>query len=121
MTRSSVTRFLADEARAAGLVFADRTAWRICSDNGWWSVFGKKRRGKKTKVGAAAHEDLVRRDFTSPAQNQLWLTDLTEHQTRKGRCTSAQSRTSGRTGGYSMSDRMESQIALDAGMGRPPC
>jgi putative transposase len=27
-------RFLADEARDAGLVFADRTAWRICSDNG---------------------------------------------------------------------------------------
>ena len=40
-------RFLADEARDAGLVFADRTAWRICRDNGWWRVFGKKRRGKK--------------------------------------------------------------------------
>ena len=28
-------RFLLDEARDAGQVMADRTAWRICSDNGW--------------------------------------------------------------------------------------
>ncbi|AXE24129.1 integrase [Streptomyces globosus] len=41
-------RFLADEARGSGAVMADRTAWRICRDNRWWSVFGKKRgRGKK--------------------------------------------------------------------------
>ena len=36
-------RYLADEAREGGQVMADRTAWRICSANGWWSVFGKKR------------------------------------------------------------------------------
>ena len=35
-------RFLADEARDAGVAMANRTAWRICSDNGWWSAFGKK-------------------------------------------------------------------------------
>jgi hypothetical protein len=28
-------RFLADEARGAGAVMADRTAWRICRDNRW--------------------------------------------------------------------------------------
>ncbi|MFJ4648277.1 hypothetical protein ACIP6Q_32775 [Streptomyces bobili] len=38
-------RFLADEARGAGAGMADRTAWRICRDNRWWSVFGKKRVG----------------------------------------------------------------------------
>ncbi|MFE0923569.1 hypothetical protein ACFW24_38370 [Streptomyces nigra] len=37
-------RLLADEARGAGAVMADRTAWRICRDNRWWSVFGKKTR-----------------------------------------------------------------------------
>ena len=36
-------RFLADEARETGQAMADRTAWRICSANGWWSVFGKKK------------------------------------------------------------------------------
>ena len=41
-------RFLVDEA---GQPMADRTAWRICSGNGWWSAFGKKkRRGKGRKV-----------------------------------------------------------------------
>ena len=36
-------RFLLDEARDAGESMASRTAWRICSSNGWWSAFGKKR------------------------------------------------------------------------------
>ena len=36
-------RFLVDEARDAGQVMAQRTAWRICSENGWWSTFGKKK------------------------------------------------------------------------------
>jgi putative transposase len=36
-------RFLADEVRAAGFNVCDRTVWRICRDNGWWSVFGKKK------------------------------------------------------------------------------
>ena len=36
-------RFLVDEAREAGEPMAERTAWRICSELGWWWVFGKKR------------------------------------------------------------------------------
>ena len=31
-------RYLLDEARDAGQSMAARTAWRICSDNGWWSA-----------------------------------------------------------------------------------
>ncbi len=41
-------RFLVDEASEAGESMAERTAWRICSDLGWWSVFGKTR-GKNGK------------------------------------------------------------------------
>src|SRR5690606_20456138 len=74
-------RFLADEVRAAGHVACDRTVWRICRDQGWWSVFGKRRRGKTTKPGTPAHDDLVRRVFTTPAPNRLWLADITEHPT----------------------------------------
>ncbi|MFE0371936.1 hypothetical protein [Streptomyces tendae] len=41
-------RSFLDEARTAGEAMAERTAWRICRDNRWWSVFGKRRcRGKK--------------------------------------------------------------------------
>ena len=72
-------RLLADEVRLAGHVVSDRVVWRICRDNGWWSRFGKSKRGKSSKAGAPAHDDLVRRDFTAKAPNVVWVTDLTEH------------------------------------------
>ena len=83
-------RLLADEARDAGEAMADRTAWRIASENGWWSAFGKKRGKNGKKPGPAVHDDLctvtdekgrVRHEFTAAAPNQLWLTDITEHKT----------------------------------------
>jgi hypothetical protein len=54
--------------------------WRHCAENGWWSVFGKKKSGKKAKVGAPAHDDLVKRVFTADRPNQLWLTDIERHE-----------------------------------------
>ena len=39
--------FLADEARAACESMTDRTAWRICSDNGWWIAFGRRSDGAR--------------------------------------------------------------------------
>ncbi|RAD59148.1 IS3 family transposase, partial [Burkholderia multivorans] len=33
-------RFLLGEAAEAGEEMCERTAWRICRDNRWWSVFG---------------------------------------------------------------------------------
>src|SRR5689334_6720147 len=56
-------RFLADEARDAGLAACDRTMWRICSDNAWFSTFGKPRLGKAGRPGPPAHDDLVGRQF----------------------------------------------------------
>lgn len=94
-------RLLADEARAAGHSAAERTIWRICSNNGWWSVFGKKKtRSTKRRVAGPAHDDLVRRDFTAEGPNQLWLTDLTEHATGEGKLYCARSRTCGPTGSW---------------------
>ena len=109
-------RFLFDEITDAGHTVSERTVWRICSDNGWWSVFGKKKHGKKAKVGAPAHDDLVRRDFTAEGPNQLWLTDLTEHRTDEGKLylCAIKDVWSNRIVGYSISDRMESKIAVDA-------
>ncbi|MEP1125396.1 MAG: IS3 family transposase, partial [Ilumatobacter sp.] len=62
-------RFLADEVRTAGHVVCDRTVWRICRDNAWWSVFGKKK-GKASKPGTPAHDDLVKRDFTAAGPDE---------------------------------------------------
>jgi transposase InsO family protein len=109
-------RFLVDEARDAGESMADRTAWRICSDNGWWSAFGKKKRGKGKKAGPPVHDDLVQRNFTAVAANELWLTDITEHRTSEGKLylCAIKDVYSNRIVGYSIDSRMKSQLAVAA-------
>jgi putative transposase len=109
-------RFLLDEARDAGEPMAGRTAWRICSDNGWWSAFGKKKRGKNGKPGPPVHDDLVQRDFTAAAPNQLWLADITEHKTGEGKLylCAIKDVYSNRIVGYSIDSRMKSRLAVSA-------
>lgn len=109
-------RYLADEARDAGYSACDRTMWRVCSSNRWWSAFGKKRGKNGKKPGPPVHEDLVRRDFTADAPNQLWLADITEHKTSEGKLylCAIKDVFSNRIVGYSISDRMKSRLAVDA-------
>jgi transposase InsO family protein len=109
-------RFLLGEARDAGQDMSERTAWRVCSDNGWWSRFGKKKRYANARVGAPAHDDVVRREFTAPETNMVWLSDLTEHPTQEGKfyLCAIKDVWSRRIVGYSISDRMTSQIAVTA-------
>lgn len=53
-------RLLADETTVCGQAMTDRTAWRICHDNQWFSVFGKKKvRSNGKRPGPAVHDDLV--------------------------------------------------------------
>ncbi|MFB6603678.1 IS3 family transposase [Streptomyces noursei] len=108
-------RFLADEARGAGAGMADRTAWRICRDNRWWSVFGKKR-GRSKKAGPPVHDDLVSRNFTASGPNRLWLTDITEHATGEGKLylCAVKDVFSNRIVGYSIDVRMKSRLAVTA-------
>jgi transposase InsO family protein len=119
-------RLLADEAADAGQVMADRTAWRICSTNEWWSAFGKKpKRGKAGKPGPPVHDDLcavvdekgrVRHEFTADAPNTLWLADITEHRTGEGKLylCAIKDAYSNRIVGYSIDSRMKSRIAVNA-------
>lgn len=110
-------RYLVVEAAAAGEVMAERTAWRICRDGGWWSVFGKKRRGKSGRVGPPVHDDLVRREFTTTTDlDRLWLADITEHSTAEGKlyCCAVKDACSGRIVGYSIDARMTSDLAVRA-------
>ena len=108
-------RLLVDEARDAGQPMADRTAWRLCSSNQWWSVFGKKR-STKNRPGPPAHDDRVQRDFTATGPNQLWLTDITEHRTREGKVymCAVKDVWSNRLVGYSISSRMKAHLAVQA-------
>ncbi|MGV0627837.1 IS3 family transposase [Mycolicibacter minnesotensis] len=108
-------RYLVEEARDAGEPMAERTAWRICSQNRLWSVFGKKR-GKNGKAGPPVHDDLVERDFTAGAPNQLWLSDITEHRTDEGKLylCAIKDMFSNRIVGYSIDSRMKSRLATRA-------
>ncbi|BCP09940.1 hypothetical protein MINTM020_20380 [Mycobacterium paraintracellulare] len=108
-------RYLVEEAREAGESMAERTAWRICSQNRLWSVFGKKR-GKNGKVGPPVHDDLVERDFTARGPNQLWLSDITEHRTAEGKLylCAIKDVFSNRIVGYSIDSRMKSRLATTA-------
>ena len=85
-------RLLADEAEDAGQDMCDRTAWKICSENQWWSTFGKKKGRNGKKPGPSVHDDLcayedkhgvIRHQFTATGPNELWLTDISEHWTRR--------------------------------------
>lgn len=118
-------RLLADEARDEGQAMSDRTAWRIASSNGWWSVFGKKRSKNGKKPGPAVHDDLCviidehgreRHQFTASRSNQLWLTDITEHNTAEGKLylCAVKDAFSGRIVGYSIDSRMKASLAVRA-------
>jgi transposase InsO family protein len=112
-------RFLVDEAREEGQVMADRTGWRICSSNGWWSAFGKPRGRngkKKRKPGTPAFDDLVHRSFTAEAPNTLWLVDITEHWTGEGKLylCAIKDVWSNRIVGYSIDSRMKARLAVAA-------
>lgn len=50
-------------------------------------AFGRcsKKRGLIRKPGPTVHDDLVERDFTATAPNELWLTDITEYPTAAGK------------------------------------
>ena len=109
-------RFLAGEADSAGERMSERTAWRICRDNAWWSVFAKKRPKNGKKPGPPVHDDLVQRDFTAQAPNRLWLTDITEHPTGEGKLylCAVKDAWSGRIVGYSIDNRMRARLAVNA-------
>lgn len=95
---------------------AERTAWRICRDNRWWSTFGKKRGRAGKQPGPPVHDDKVRRDFSAIEVNELWLTDISEHPTAEGKLylCAVKDVFSGRIVGYSIDARMKSRLAVNA-------
>ena len=109
-------RFLADEVRREHPDVSDRVVWRICRDHRWWSVFGKPKRSKAGQPGTPSHDDLVRRDFTADAPNELWLSDITEHWTREGKiyCCAIKDVFSNRIVGWAIDERMKARLVVAA-------
>jgi putative transposase len=62
------------------------------------------------------HDDHVRRAFTAPAPNLVWLTDITEHATAEGKLylCAILDVYSNRIVGYSIGPRMKASLAVAA-------
>ncbi len=108
-------RFIADELLEQGFSAGENRVARLCSEQRIWSVFAKKR-GLNRKAGPPVHDDLVDRQFTAPAPNLLWLTDITEHRTGEGKLylCAIKDVHSNRIVGYSLDDRMKASLAVAA-------
>jgi len=109
-------RLLADEARGAGEAMADRTAWRITSTNGRFSVFGKPQRGKSRRPGPPVHDDLcavvdeddrTRHVFNADARTGCGSPTSQNTRPQKAGFTAARSKTSTRTASWGIRSTLE--------------
>ncbi len=75
-----------------------------------------RRRGRRQHPEPAVHDDLVRRHFVADAADRLWVTDITEHQTREGKVYLAAVLDvySRRIVGWSIADHLRSELVVDA-------
>jgi putative transposase len=110
-------RLIADELREDGITISERRVWRLCSQEGIFSLAHRRKGNKKRRrPGPAVHDDLVKRQFTAHAPNVLWLTDITEHRTNEGKLylCAVKDVFAGRIVGYSISGRMRATLAVNA-------
>ncbi|TCC28874.1 IS3 family transposase [Kribbella capetownensis] len=108
-------RFIADELAVGGIAAGENRVARLCSQERIWSIHAKKR-GLNRKAGPPVHDDLVKRAFTAPAPNLVWLTDITEHATAEGKLylCAIKDVYSNRIVGYSIGSRMKASLAVAA-------
>jgi putative transposase len=110
-------RFISDELARAGHVVGEGRVHRLCREHRIWSTTTKKGRRSSGKIpGPAVHDDFVNRNFTAPAPDKVWLTDITEHQTTEGKLYACAIKDvfSNRIVGYATSDRMTANLAVSA-------
>ena len=74
----------------------------------------RKRRGWKPDT--ATHDDLVKRQFRADSPDRLWFCDITQHRARDGwvYCAAVIDAFSRRIVGWSISDRITTEIVVDA-------
>jgi transposase InsO family protein len=108
-------RFIADELTDQGHSVGENRIARLCSQERIWSIHAKKR-GLNRKAGPPVHDDHVKKVFTAPAPNLVWLTDITEHATAEGKLylCAIKDVYSNRIVGYSIDSRMKASLAVAA-------
>ncbi len=109
-------RFIADELERAGHEAGESRVHRLCREHRIWSTTTKKGRRHGKVPGPAVHDDLVQRDFSAPAPDVTWLTDITEHPTAEGKLYACCIKDvfSNRIVGYALGDRMTADLAVSA-------
>ena len=110
-------RFISDELEVAGHEVGESRVHRLCREHRVWSTTTKKGRRSSAKTpGPAVHDDLVNRDFSAPAPDVVWLTDITEHPTFEGKLYACCIKDvfSNRIVGYALGDRMTADLAVSA-------
>jgi transposase InsO family protein len=110
-------RFIADELDRAGHRVGEGRVHRLCRQQRVWSTTTRKgRRHSGRRPGVAVHDDHVRREFSAPAPDLVWLTDITEHPTSEGKlyCCAVKDVFSNRIVGYAIAERMTAPLAVGA-------
>ena len=98
-----------------GLIVNKKLVWKIMRQLGLKGLPGP-RRGVKNLKNAPTCEDLVQRNFTASAPNELWLTDITEHPTTEGKlyCCVVLDLYSRKVVGWAIDRRCEAALVNDA-------
>jgi transposase InsO family protein len=108
-------RFITDELKELGWAVNEKRVLRLCREHRIYATIHKKGR-LHSSTALPTHDDLVRRNFSATGPNQLWLTDITEHQTQEGKIylCALKDVYSNRIVGYSLGDRMTARLAVEA-------
>jgi len=108
-------RLIADELTNAGVSASENRVQRLCSQQQIRSVFSKKK-AKNNKAGPPVHDDLVQREFIAFEQDELWLTDITEHWTDEGKLYACIIKDvfSNRIVGWSIASHMRDSLCVNA-------
>jgi transposase InsO family protein len=98
-----------------GLIVNTKLVKRIMRELGLRGLPGPKK-GYKNLKNAPTCEDLVQRQFTASAPNEVWLTDITEHPTREGKlyCCVVLDLFSPKVVGWAIDRRCEAVLVNDA-------
>jgi transposase InsO family protein len=98
-----------------GLIVNKKLVWKIMRQLGLHGLPGP-RRGVKNLKNAPTCEDLVQRNFSATAPNELWLTDITEHPTAEGKlyCCVVLDLYSRKVVGWAIDRRCEAVLVNDA-------
>ena len=98
-----------------GLIVNTKLVKRIMRELGIRGLPGP-RKGVKNLKNAPTCEDLVQRQFSASAPNELWLTDITEHPTQEGKiyCCVVLDLFSRKVVGWAIDRRCEAPLVNDA-------